>query len=56
MAAVAAPQIAALTGHCLRDVEAILNAHYLGHDVKLAEIAIMKLEIREARTSLQTAL
>ncbi len=30
----------------LRDVEGILDAHYLGRDVELAEIAIMKLETR----------
>jgi hypothetical protein len=30
----------------VRDVEAILDAHYLGRDVKLAEIAVMKLETR----------
>lgn len=41
-----APQIATFTGHSLRDVEAILDAHYLGRDVKLAEIAVMKLETR----------
>jgi integrase len=40
------PQIATFTGHSLRDVEAILDAHYLGRDVKLAEIAMMKLETR----------
>jgi len=40
------PQIATFTGHSLRDVEAILDAHYLCRDVKLAEIAIMKLETR----------
>jgi integrase len=40
------PQIATLTGHSLRDVEAILDAHYLGRDVKLAELAVMKLESR----------
>ena len=40
------PQIATFTGHSLRDVEAILDAHYLGRDAKLAEIAIMKLETR----------
>ena len=27
------PQIATFTGHSLRDVEAILDAHYLGRDV-----------------------
>ena len=40
------PQIATFTGHSLHDVEAILDAHYLGRDVKLAEIAVMKLETR----------
>jgi integrase len=40
------PQIATFTGHSLRDIEAILDAHYLGRDVKLAEIAVMKLETR----------
>ena len=29
-----------------KDVEAILDAHYLGRDVKLAEIAVLKLEQR----------
>ena len=43
---VTAPQIATFTGHSLRGVEAILDAHYLGRDVKLAEIAVMKLETR----------
>jgi integrase len=40
------PQIATFTGHSLKDVEAILDAHYLGRDVQLAEIAVMKLEAR----------
>lgn len=40
------PQIATFTGHSLRDVEAILDAHYLGRDARLAEIAILKLEAR----------
>jgi len=30
----------------LRDVSAILNAHDFGRDVKLSEIAAMKLETR----------
>lgn len=38
------PEIAAITGHSLKDVEAILEAHYLGRDVRLAESAIRKLE------------
>jgi hypothetical protein len=37
------PQIAAITGHSLRDVEAILEAHYLGGKLELAEQAIVKL-------------
>jgi hypothetical protein len=40
------PQIATFTGHGLRDVEAILDAHYLCRDAKLAEIAIIKLKTR----------
>lgn len=40
------PQIATFTGHNLKDVEAILDAHYLGRDVKLAEAAVLKLEAR----------
>ena len=41
-----APQIATITGHSLKDVEAILDAHYLGCDVQLAEAAVLKLEKR----------
>jgi integrase len=37
------PQIAAITGHSLKDVEAILEAHYLGGTIELAEAAITKL-------------
>jgi integrase len=37
------PQIAAITGHSLKDVEALLDAHYLGGAVELAEAAIVKL-------------
>jgi integrase len=40
------PQIATFTGHSLRDVEAILDAHYLSRDVALADIAMAKLETR----------
>ena len=40
------PQIATFTGHSLKDVEAILDAHYLGRDIKLAEAAVLKLEAR----------
>jgi integrase len=37
------PEIATFTGHSLKDVEAILDKHYLGRDVKLAESAMKKL-------------
>ncbi len=39
-------EIATLTGHSLRDVRTILDAHYLNRDPKLAEAAIEKLERR----------
>ena len=39
-------QIATLTGHSLRDVAAILDAHYLNRDPAMAEDAIRKLEMR----------
>ena len=44
------PQIATFTGHSLKDVEAILDKHYLGRDVALAEEAARKLERKEKRT------
>lgn len=37
-------EIATLTGHALRDVRSILDAHYLNRDPRLAENAIRKLE------------
>ena len=40
------PQIATFSGHSLKDVEAILDARYLGRDVQLAEAAVLKLEKR----------
>jgi len=40
------PQIATFTGHSLKEVEAILDAHYLGRDIELAEAAVLKLEAR----------
>jgi integrase len=43
------PEIATITGHSLADVEAILDAHYLGRTTKLALSAVAKLE-RAART------
>jgi integrase len=39
------PEIAAITGHSLRDVGTILDAHYLSRDPELAWNAIRKLEI-----------
>ena len=44
------PQIATFTGHALKDVEAILDKHYLGRNVRLAEDAVRKLERKEKRT------
>src|SRR5438067_38216 len=38
------PQIAAITGHSLRDVTAILDSNYLNRDPAMAETAIRKLE------------
>jgi integrase len=46
LAGATVPQIATITGHSLKDVEAILDAHYLGRDVQLAEMTIAKLERR----------
>ncbi len=39
-------QIAAITGHSPRDVDAILEAHYLGGQLELAEQAIVKLDAK----------
>lgn len=39
-------EIATLTGHSLRDVRSILDAHYLSRDPALAKSAIAKLETR----------
>lgn len=43
-------EIASITGHALRDASAILERHYLGTDMRLAESAIRKLERKEKRT------
>src|SRR5262249_24263221 len=40
------PEIAAITGHSLKDVEDIVDKHYLSRDQALAETAIRKLERR----------
>ena len=42
------PEIATITGHSLKDVEVILDAHYLGRTTKLADSAVAKLERAEA--------
>ena len=44
------PQIASFTGHSLKDVEEILDKHYLGRDVKPAEAAVMRLNENEERS------
>ena len=49
LAGATVPEIATFTGHSLKDVEAILDAHYLGRDAHLAENAVRKLELREAK-------
>lgn len=45
-------EIAAVTGHSLKDVEAILDAHYLSRTDAMADNAIGKLERNEQRTKL----
>ncbi|KRC12685.1 hypothetical protein ASE23_20190 [Rhizobium sp. Root73] len=40
------PEIATITGHSLRDVNAILDTHYLNRDSELGDNAIKKLEKR----------
>jgi integrase len=46
-------QIASFTGHSLRDVHSILDAHYLHRDPALAESAITKLEMGYAKREQQ---
>lgn len=46
IAGASVPQIATITGHSLKDVETILDAHYLNRDSGMAETAISKLENR----------
>jgi integrase len=54
-------EIAAITGHSLRDVRSILDAHYLHRDPELARAAIHKLEmgyakrVMEARTGTESS-
>jgi hypothetical protein len=42
-------EIATITGHSLRDVRSILDAHYLHRDTELARAAIHKLELGYAK-------
>ncbi|MDI6027919.1 tyrosine-type recombinase/integrase [Corticibacterium sp. UT-5YL-CI-8] len=44
-------QIASITGHSLKDVESILDAHYLGGRVELAEQAMERLEKHSEKTA-----
>jgi len=44
------PEIASITGHSLKQVTAILDAHYLSRDSRLGVSAIRKLEEHEKRT------
>ena len=49
IASVSLSEIATITGHSLRDVRSILDAHYLHRDPALAESAIRKLELGYAQ-------
>ncbi|MBS7703250.1 tyrosine-type recombinase/integrase [Chelatococcus asaccharovorans] len=44
LAGASVPEIATITGHTLRDVQEILDAHDLSRDVTMAESAVRKLE------------
>ncbi len=46
-------EIAAITGHSLRDVRSILDAHYLHRDPELARVAIHKLEMGYAKRGME---
>lgn len=52
LAGATVPEIATITGHSLKDVEAILDAHYLSRDIGLAESGIRKLEQRKTAVKL----
>ena len=47
-------EIASITGHSIRDVRSILDAHYLHRDQALAENAIRKLEMCYAQREVKT--
>lgn len=44
------PEIATITGHSLKTVETMLDRHYLGRDIGLAESAIAKLQKHQSGT------
>lgn len=48
LAGATVPEIATITGQSLKDVEEILDTHYLSRDISLAERAMKKME-RAAR-------
>jgi hypothetical protein len=48
------PEIATITGRSLKDVEAILDAHYLSRTTKLAVSAVAKRECAAAATGWRT--
>jgi integrase len=49
------PEIASITGHSMQDVQQLLDAHYLGGRVQLAEQAMQRLEVFANRTSNQAS-
>jgi integrase len=50
LAGCSVPEIASITGHSLKQVTAILDAHYLSRDSELGKAAIRKLEAHENGT------
>lgn len=50
MAGCTVPEIATITGHSLKAVEAMLDRYYLSRDIGMAESAIAKLEKHQAGT------
>lgn len=51
LAGCSVPEIVSITGHSLKDAEAILDAHYLGRDKRLGESAILKPEKHVSRVN-----
>lgn len=52
IAGASVPEIASITGHSLKDVEAMLDRHYLSRDRALGESAIAKLEAHGSKPKL----